>query len=186
VIIGLASSGLHSNGYSLVRRVLLDDSRFALDEYIDRLGRTLGEELLEPTHIYVKPVLALLKKGHPIHGLVNISGGGLLNLSRLPVNCSYNIHNLPPIPPIFELIKETGRLPDAVVFAALNMGIGFCIVCPSASADILLDELQAYGETASVIGTVTGDPGGKVIIERYGLVGSGESFEAHDRLASPL
>jgi phosphoribosylformylglycinamidine cyclo-ligase len=178
VIIGLASSGLHSNGYSLVRRVLLDDSRFALDDHIDRLGRTLGEDLLEPTRIYVKPIIALLKKGHAIHGLVNISGGGLLNLSRLPVNCSYSINNLPPIPPIFELIKETGRLPNAVVFAALNMGIGFCLVCPSASADTLLNELKACGETASVIGSVTGDPSGRVIIEQYGLVGSGERFEA--------
>jgi phosphoribosylformylglycinamidine cyclo-ligase len=177
VIIGLASSGLHSNGYSLVRRVLLDNKRFTLDQQIDELNRTLGEELLEPTRIYVKSIITLLKKGYPINGLVNISGGGLLNLARIPVNCSYQINNLPSIPPIFELIKEVGNLPYTVVFAALNMGIGFCLVCPFESADVILNELNSLGEKATIIGVVTDDEDRKISIEKYGLVGSGEKFE---------
>ena len=110
LIIGLLSSGLHSNGYSLARRVLLEKTHLRLDQYITELGRNFGEELLEPTYIYVDPIMSLQQKGLPIHGIVNISGGGLLSLGRLPADYSYSIDRLPPPPPIFQLLQNTGLI----------------------------------------------------------------------------
>jgi len=177
VIIGLSSSGLHSNGYSLARNVLLDKAHLPLDQYIADLGKTLGDELLQPTNIYVEPVLTLLRKGLPIHGMVNISGGGLLNLGRLPNECSYLINNLPPAPPIFRLVKEYGSIPDAEMFATFNMGIGFCLVAGAEAGQAILDEVSSLGFEAVVLGRVTDQAGNRILLPDYNLVGGGDIFQ---------
>jgi phosphoribosylformylglycinamidine cyclo-ligase len=174
-IIGLTSSGLHSNGYSLARKVLLHDARLPLPQHMDELGRTLGDELLEPTRIYVDAVLPLLRR-RLLKGLVNVSGGGLLSLGRLPVEVSYLIEDLPPPPPIFTLIQSRGSLPDTAMFAAFNMGIGFCLICdPSVVATVLRD-VSAAGYQARHIGRVIEKPGKSISIAPAKLVGRGETF----------
>ncbi len=123
IIIGLRSNGLHSNGYSLARKVLL--KHYKLDDKIDELGCTLGDELLKPTKIYVKDILKIIDK-YEIHGLAHITGGSFTKLSRLG-NYKFVIDNLPKPMPIFRLLHEHG-VEDREMFRTFNMGIGFCII----------------------------------------------------------
>lgn len=176
-IIGILSSGLHSNGYSLARKVLLHEAKLQLDQYMEALGRTLGDELLEPTCIYVDAVLPLLRERRPIKGLVNVSGGGLLSLGRLPAaDCSYLIENLPTPQPIFGLIQSLGSLPDAAMFAAFNMGIGFCLICDDSAVTTILRDIKTAGYLALAVGRVTDRPGRAVCVDPFNLVGIGEAF----------
>jgi len=176
VVIGLLSSGLHSNGYSFARRILLEEAQFQLDQYVPALGRTLGEELLEPTYIYVDPIMSLQRKELPIHGIVNISGGGLLSLGRLPADYSYWIDTLPDLQPIFQLIQHTGSIPDTEMFATFNMGVGFCIVCAETAANSVIEDIQSNGHQAFIMGKVIDEPGGKILIKPHDLVGVDDTF----------
>jgi phosphoribosylformylglycinamidine cyclo-ligase len=126
-VIGFASSGLHSNGFTLVRRVLLERAGIDLDAHIPELGRTLGEELLTPTRIYVAPILELIAGGQ-VHGLAHITGDGLRNLLRLHRRMSYVFPALPEPPAIYKLIAARGPVAEAEMFATFNMGIGFVAV----------------------------------------------------------
>jgi len=164
VIVALPSSGVHSNGYSLVRKV------FGLDEQPDAVkaaypilnGRTLGETLLTPTKIYVKPVLELLRRVE-VHSLCHITGGGFYeNIPRaLPEGLQAVIDRAAvKIPPIFQLIAETGGIPERDMFNTFNMGVGMCAILPEAQAGQALELLQKAGEDACVIGRVcAGDRG---------------------------
>lgn len=139
VLIGLPSTGLHSNGFSLARRVLLPND-VAAEEYDDILGQTIGEAMLTPTRIYVKDILPLLDSVD-IHGMCHITGGGLLeNLPRV-----YNEGLCAEIdsitwerPPIFDLIQQRGDIPDAEMYRVFNMGIGYVIIVPECEADKVL------------------------------------------------
>jgi phosphoribosylformylglycinamidine cyclo-ligase len=158
-LIGIPSSGLHSNGYSLARRVLgalsLDDRPGALG------GASVADVLLEPTVIYVRAVLDLLASGLRVHGLAHITGGGLLNLTRLNAGVGFEITDPLPVPPVFELIRELGGVQDAETWAVFNMGCGFCAVVPGAAADAAAALLAAHHPGARRIGTVT-DRAGRV------------------------
>lgn len=155
-VIGLPSSGLHSNGYSLARKVLLEVAGYNVDTFLPDLGRTLGEEMLEPTRIYARILLPLLKK-YKIKGMAHITGGGLIdNIPRiLPAGTAALLNrSFWPLPPVFSLIQEIGKIADAEMFRTFNMGIGLVVVAPAAEAGEILKEMAVSGEKAYLIGKV--------------------------------
>ncbi|MDQ3752880.1 MAG: phosphoribosylformylglycinamidine cyclo-ligase [Actinomycetota bacterium] len=174
-IIGLSSSGIHSNGLTLARRVLLPAGGDGLGTHVAALGRSLGEELLEPTLIYASAVRAL--RGLPVRGLAHITSDGLANLCRLEAAVGYTITTLPPRPPIFGLIQETGGIEDAEMFRVFNMGVGFVVIVRSNDASEALGRLRGAGYEAAPLGVV-GDDSGRVVIEPVGLVGSMDGSES--------
>ena len=156
-IIGLASSGLHSNGYSLVRRVFLERQGFQLSEDFEELGGSLGEELLRPTRIYVETVLNLLRD-FPISGICHVTGGGLTdNLPRvLPKSCRAVIHRQSwPVPHIFHLLRTLGNIPEEEMLRTFNNGIGLALVVNEDQVDDVTQRAEALGEMAYVIGEIT-------------------------------
>jgi phosphoribosylformylglycinamidine cyclo-ligase len=153
VVIGLASNGIHSNGLTLARRVLFDHAHLAPTTFVDELGTTVGEELLKPTRIYVRPILTLLQR-MPVKALVHITGGGVRNLLRVQTPCTFVLDAMPEPPPIFSLLQRLGDIADAEMFTTFNMGIGFCVVVASEHADKALQILREAGERAQVIGQV--------------------------------
>jgi len=164
VVIGLASSGPHSNGYSLVRKVLevsKADTNAPLGD------KTLADALLEPTRIYVKPILALLKE-HTVHAISHITGGGFWeNLPRvLPDSLSVRIDaNSWTMPPVFNWLQENGNISDTEMFRTFNCGIGLILVVPADTADSVLAKLTELGETASKIGAIESKTDKSVIID---------------------
>lgn len=161
VLIGLASSGIHSNGYSLVRKIFLNDAKWSLTKYVDELGCTLGEELLRPTKIYVKPILAALKK-FQLKGMAHITGGGFIeNIPRmLPDGCGAKLNeNSWPVPQVFNLISSLGKIDFSEMYNVFNMGIGMVIAVNKEEAAGLIEHMKQSGETAYEIGEVTDHPG---------------------------
>lgn len=160
VAIGIDASGLHSNGYSLVRQVLLNDAGWKLDRQVDELGRTLGEELLEPTRVYARDMLALID-GVEVHAISHITGGGLANnLARVvPTGLQVQIDRASWTPgAIFQLVQQVGRLSQPDIEATLNMGIGMVALVPAEAADAAVRLLAGRGLTARPLGvTVTAD-----------------------------
>ena len=155
VIIALSSSGLHSNGYSLVRKVF-DVEKADLGRYVDELGTTLGEALLEPTRIYVKPVLAALAVSE-IRGISHITGGGFYeNIPRsVPDGLCARIDKAAVrTPAVFSLLQRTGDIPERDMFNTYNMGVGMSLIVSPATADAALNALKAAGEEAYVIGEI--------------------------------
>ena len=156
-VIAMASSGLHSNGYSLVRHVLLNQAGWALDRHVDELGRTLGEELLEPTKVYALDVLDLIAKAD-VHAMSHITGGGLANnLARvIPDGMAAVLQRSSWTPPaVFQLVQRVGDLSQADVDATLNMGVGMALVVPAASVDALMTEATARGLSPWLLGEIT-------------------------------
>ena len=161
VIVAMASSGLHSNGYSLVRRVMAS-AGWELDREVPELGRALGAELLEPTRVYAADVLDLIGADLDLHALSHVTGGGLAaNLARvLPPGLLARVDRGSWAPaPIFGLIAELGRVPREDLERTLNMGVGMVAVGPAASADAVVDRLRARDLPAWVAGEVTSDGG---------------------------
>jgi len=155
-LVGLASSGLHSNGYSLARRVLLEEAHLALDARVEGLARPLGEELLEPTRIYVKDVLALLQ-AVDVRGLAHITGSGLPgNVPRcLPDGTRAVLHaSRWPCPPIFSVIARLGEVDRAEMFSTFNMGLGMVCVVPEDAVPTALALLHGRGVPAYDVGRV--------------------------------
>ncbi|MDX6662357.1 MAG: phosphoribosylformylglycinamidine cyclo-ligase [Solirubrobacterales bacterium] len=152
-VIGLPSSGLHSNGYTLARQALAE---IPLDDA--RLGRPLGDILLEPTAIYVRAVLALLDSGLDVRGLAHITSGGLSNLLRLDADVAYEIDEPLPVPPIFALIAELGQVGDDEMHEVFNMGCGFCCVVGGEDADAAAELLRGHHPEARRIGRAAAGP----------------------------
>lgn len=161
VIIGLVSSGLHSNGYSLVRKAIdIKDSVLSL--YVDDLGCTVGEELIKPTKIYVKPVLSAIESFN-IKGIAHITGGGFYeNIPRmLPDNTKAVIEKSSyPLPAIFRLIQSTGNIPERDMYNTFNMGIGMCLVVSREEADAVVKIIEKHDQKAYIIGEITQGEGG--------------------------
>jgi len=156
VLMGLTSSGLHSNGYSLARKVLLEEAGLRINDEIDELGMTLGEALLTPTRIYVPKVLSLLHEV-PIRGMAHITGGGIAeNLQRIiPEGLSAEIdRSALEVPAIFNLIARLGDVPEREMFRTFNMGIGYIMAIAPDHAGQAMIHLRTVGENAQVIGRV--------------------------------
>ncbi|MCW5250165.1 MULTISPECIES: phosphoribosylformylglycinamidine cyclo-ligase [unclassified Streptomyces] len=156
-VIAMAASGLHSNGYSLVRHVLLNEAGLALDTHLDDLGRTLGEELLEPTRIYSLDCLALTRTTE-VHAFSHVTGGGLAaNLARVvPDGLHAVVDRSTWTPaPVFDLVGRTGRVERLELEKTLNMGVGMIAIVPEESTDVALTTLADRGLDAWVAGTVT-------------------------------
>lgn len=154
-LIGLPSSGIHSNGYSLVRR-LVNPTETNLNEYVEKLGCTLGEELLKPTRIYVKTILDLIEK-YEIKGLSHITGGGFIeNIPRMiPEGLRVRIQKGSwPVLPIFDLLRDLGNMADKDIFNTFNMGIGMVLAVSAEKADEIIAYLDSKDEKAYVIGTI--------------------------------
>jgi len=166
-IVGLPSSGVHSNGLTLARAVLTD-----LSERPTELGgATVGETLLEPTVIYVRAVLELLRSGLDERGLAHITGEGFLNLLRLEADVGYRLDALPEPPPVFRLISGRGDVDAAELYEVFNMGCGFCCVVAADNADAAVALLAAHHPGAAVVGHVTGNAG-VVELPDQGLAGT--------------
>jgi phosphoribosylformylglycinamidine cyclo-ligase len=159
ILIGAASSGIHSNGLSLARKVLLN--KYRLSETPQGLERSLGKELLEPTRIYVKAVKELVEKVE-VHGLAHITGGGaFLKLGRVigQAGLGAELDELPTPPEIFQLIKRAGRIQDAEMYRTFNMGVGLIVICPETQVERVIRAFNKHRQPARRIGRVGRKPG---------------------------
>jgi phosphoribosylformylglycinamidine cyclo-ligase len=153
-VLGLPSSGLHSNGYTLARRALAD-----VPMADETFGRPLGDVMLEPTEIYVAAVVELMRSAVDVRGLAHITSGGLANLLRLEAKVGYEIDDPLPAPPIFSLIQERGSVSDTEMYEVFNMGCGFCCVVAARDEDAALELLRRHYPDAKRIGFATADAG---------------------------
>lgn len=175
-VIGVASNGLHSNGFTLARRALLN--RFRLDEYVEELGSTLGDELLRPVHIYVPQAQALADAGVEVRGMAHITGDGLLNLRRVEAPVGFEITELPEPPAIFGMIERLGEIDRAEMRTVFNMGIGLAVVVPEPDSDAAIRAVNSTGLKAWRIGRVVADPERHVGIPAEGLIGRSKHFSS--------
>lgn len=185
VVVGVRSSGVHSNGLTLARKALFENGKLKADQYVPELGCTVGEELLWPTDIYVRPVMDLVNKQRlPIRALVNITSDGFLNLARIKAAVGFRLDNLPEPQPIFSLIQDLGDVPSTEMYRVFNMGIGFCLVVPDDRVVLRAIEetfarypaSRAPAFVTREIGKVVEDDRRRIFLAKQHLVGEGEEF----------
>ena len=172
IVLGLPSSGLHSNGFSLVRHIILERKQLPLDTYIDELGRTIGEEVLKPTKLYVKQILPLVEAGY-VKGMAHITGGSFYdNIPRiLPRGMAVTINsNAWPVLPIFKLLQRWGNVEPKEMYHTFNMGVGMVLVVKPEVVESTVALLHEQGEVVYSIGIVTEGDGEVTIV--------GETFHA--------
>ncbi len=179
-ILGLASSGVHSNGFTLARNVLFNQGGLSATDTHPSLEKSVGEDLLTPTCIYVKEVMDLFEADISIRGMVHITGDGLLNLRRLDANVGYDIDSLLPIQPIFSLIQDMGKVEASEMFEVFNMGIGFVVIVAESDEQRALEIIHKHGTQAQRIGTVTNDPARTVRVRPAGLISGENGFESEN------
>ncbi|BDH78844.1 MAG TPA: phosphoribosylformylglycinamidine cyclo-ligase [Methanothermobacter sp.] len=164
-LIGIESSGIHSNGLTLARKIFFEKLKLNINDPLPGSKDKIGEELLKPTRIYVKPILELLKSEIKVHGLAHITGGGYTNIRRLNDKVTYKLDNLPEPQPVFKAIHENG-VPIDEMYRVFNMGIGFIIVVDKEDANKTI-KITKKTYNAREIGTVEEDPTGAVKIKTY-------------------
>ena len=156
-IVGIASSGIHSNGLTLARRVFFESAGLTVEDRVEDLGETVGEALLRPTHIYVREALDLLASEVPVHALAHITGDGFLNLTRIEAQVGMRLDALPAPPPVFPVLQRLGGIDDAEMYRVFNMGIGFCVIVPPEHEARAIEILGRDGKACQRIGTVVED-----------------------------
>jgi phosphoribosylformylglycinamidine cyclo-ligase len=177
-VIGIESSGIHSNGLSLARKVFFKRAEpLPLNYPVPGADASLGDELLRPTLIYVREVMEILKDVSSVKSLANITSDGLLNLRRVEhPSAGFVIDEMPETPPIFKMIQQYGNVSTAEMFEVYNMGVGFCVVVAEADAGSVLSILEKHDRKAGVIGKVIDDPTKGVYLPRQGLIGHKKRF----------
>ena len=177
-VIGIESSGIHSNGLTLARKAFFKrEQPLALDYPLPGTGVLLGNELLRPTFIYVREIIEVLKRVSNVKALINITSDGFLNLSRVDNMCvGFRIDELPPVPEIFKLIQQYGNVSTAEMFEVYNMGVGFCVVVGESSVRLVLSILEQHSRKAWVIGEVIQDSTKGVYLPRHRLEGHKKRF----------
>jgi phosphoribosylformylglycinamidine cyclo-ligase len=156
IIVGVESNGLHSNGYSLVRKILL--RKYKIKQKISEFGSTLADELLKPTEIYVKPVLEVLKSVE-VHGLGHITGGAFTKLSRLTSKFGFELDIMPEPHEIFKFIQKHARISNKEMYSTFNMGIGLCIIVPRGMEHAVIDAFRRHRMRSSVVGRMVDTKG---------------------------
>ena len=162
IILGVESSGLHSNGFTLARRAL---SKLDLHKNIGNLEGSLGNVLLTPTRIYVRPMIDLLSTGVEVHGIAHITGGSFTKLRRINDNVNYRLDSMPDPPEIFKLIQVKGRIGFTEMYKTFNMGIGLCVIAPHASAEVIISKFEKYSMRTFKVGTIDKPGTGNVMFE---------------------
>jgi len=177
-IIGIESSGIHSNGLTLARKAFFKRTDpLPLDHPVPGTDATLGDELLRPTLIYVREVMEILRQVPSVKALTHITSDGLLNLSRVDnPRLGFLIDEMPPAPEIFNMIQQYGDVSTAEMFEVYNMGVGFCVVVSETDVALVLSILAKHHRKAWVIGTVIEDPTKGVYLPRQGLTGHKKRF----------
>ena len=175
-VVGLLSSGLHSNGFTLARRLLFGSLGLDPADHVPEFGHTVAEELLRPTAIYVRPAMAMLRAGLRVRAFSHITSGGLLNLLRVRTPTGFLLHALPEPEPVFDLIRRAGPVADDEMHRVFNMGIGFGVVVPGSEADAVRRIASEHGFDSLVLGHASSAHAGRVLLEPRGLVGEGDHF----------
>jgi phosphoribosylformylglycinamidine cyclo-ligase len=175
-IIGLRSSGIHSNGLTMARRVFFERMGWKADHFVPELGRTIGEELLEPTRIYVREVMDMLNAGLKIKAMAHITSTGFLNLNRAAAPMGYVLDKLPEPLPIFKLLQSEGGVSIEDMYFTYNMGIGFCIVLDPKDVDAAHAIAKKHNVPSFTIGHTVKDPEKKVSLPQVGLIGADDKF----------
>jgi phosphoribosylformylglycinamidine cyclo-ligase len=183
IVIGVRSSGVHSNGLTLARRAFFDNHKLSLDHKFNDLDTTLGEELLCPTDIYVPEAMEILESVEGVKALINITSDGLLNLSRIEAAIGFEIDRLIDPLPIFDLIQRHAAVPDTEMFEVFNMGIGFCYVVAPTVAEQTISILKKHGRYAQRIGHAVADQEKSVRIPQRNLVGRHKTFTVDERVS---
>ena len=178
-VIGIASSGIHSNGVTLARKVLFGSGLTVHSKPPELGGRSVGEELLEPTLIYVREAMELLDSGVPVRAFAHITSDGFLNLPRVaPPGLGFELTSLLSEPPIFSLIRARGSVSEEQMFIVYNMGVGFCVVVAPEGIDRTLEIIHRHRKEAAVIGRVIEDADQAVYIPEKNLKGIGEKYHS--------
>jgi phosphoribosylformylglycinamidine cyclo-ligase len=180
VLIGIESNGIHSNGLTLARHIFFEQHDYTVATPFPELRQSLGDELLAPTYIYVREALAVLSSDIAIKALIHITGDGFLNLSRVDAEVGFVIDQLPPVPPIFPLMQQLGRVSDEEMFRVFNMGVGFCMIVPAPDAERVIAMVHEHGKKAYAMGYAVADREKHIHIVQKSLVSQGKAFLKSD------